>query len=105
MHNKLVHNMPHLNILYLILLLFQCIHVELEHKAVVIAKPEPRRKHSSHIDINSFSDLVRTETPQSQNFFFDLVFGPRYATHTTNSRCALERSLSLSLSLFFFLLF
>lgn len=105
MHNKLVHNMSHLNILSLILLLFQCIHVELEHKAVVIAKPEPRRKHSSHIDINSFSDLVRTETPQSQNFFFDLVFGPRYATHTTNSRCTLERSLSLSLSLFFFLSF
>lgn len=86
------------------LLLLQCIHVELEHKAVVIAKPEPRRKQSSQIDINSFGDIVRTETPQSQNFFFDLVFGPRYITHNTSSRYALKPSpsLSLLLSLFFF---
>ncbi len=54
----------------------QCVDVSLEHKAVSIQKPESRRR-SSQIGIDDFGELVRTDTSQTQNFFFDIVFPPQ----------------------------
>ena len=48
------------------------------HKAVIITKVETTKSKNT-IEIDDFSDHIRQETtPQNQNFFFDLVFDPRY---------------------------
>lgn len=62
------------------LLGMQCVMVELEHNAVVISKPEPKRKSLSQIGIDDYRDFLRPEAAPPQNFFFDLVFGPRFAS-------------------------
>ena len=48
----------------------------MEHQAVVISKPEQKRRPSSQIEIDDFSDFVVTDPQNTQNFFFDTVFGP-----------------------------
>ena len=53
-----------------------CVEVDDEHKAVIITKPESRRR-SAQIGIDDFGELVRSDTNLTHNFFFDLVFGPR----------------------------
>ena len=54
----------------------KCVDVDDEHKAVIITKPESRRK-ASHIGIDDFGELVRSDINLTHNFFFDRVFGPR----------------------------
>ena len=63
--------------------------VELEHRAIVITKPEPRRRQGAYIGIDDIGDVMKPE--QSQNFFFDVVFGPKYL-----AVCLQSRKMSLS---------
>ena len=54
----------------------QCVNVDVDHKAVVIEKPQSRRR-SNQIGIDDFGELVRSDTTHTHNFFFDIVFGPK----------------------------
>lgn len=55
--------------------ILQCVTVELEHRAMVITKPESKRRLGSYTGFYDIGDYTKLE--QSQNFFFDVVFGPR----------------------------
>ena len=61
-----------------------------ENRRVSISKPEQRRRQS-RIGIDDFGELVRSDTSQSHDFFYDAVFSEMYITKWLN--------LSLSLSL------
>lgn len=57
--------------------------IELEHRAVVITKPEPKKRQGAYIGIDDIGDVMKPE--QSQNFFFDVVFGPKYIIRITKN--------------------
>ena len=44
-----------------------------ENRRVTITKPEQRRRQS-RIGIDDFGELVRSDTSQSHDFFYDAVF-------------------------------
>ena len=56
--------------------LTQCLEVNDEGNAVIITKPESRKRHSQ-IGIDDFGELVRSDTHSTHNFFYDIVFAPR----------------------------
>ena len=54
----------------------QCVLVSPEGNAVTVNKPESRRRQSQ-IGIDDFGELVRTDTNNTHNFFYDIVFSPK----------------------------
>ncbi len=61
------------------------------NRRVSISKPEQRRRQS-RIGIDDFGELVRSDTSQSHDFFYDAVFSEMYKIYYPN--------LSISLILF-----
>ena len=51
----------------------QCITIEDENNQITIARPE-QRKRQPRIGIEDFGELVRSDTSQTHNFFYDIVF-------------------------------
>ncbi len=54
----------------------QCVLVSPEGNAVTVNKPESRRRQSQ-IGIDDFGELVRSDTNNTHNFFYDIVFSPK----------------------------
>ena len=52
----------------------QCVKIEDENRGLSIVKPGQSIKRQSRIGIEDFGELVRTDTNQTHDFFYDIVF-------------------------------
>ncbi|XP_064386094.1 uncharacterized protein LOC135334732 isoform X2 [Halichondria panicea] len=67
----------------------ECVLVSPEGNAVTVNKPESRRRQSQ-IGIDDFGELVRSDTNNTHNFFYDIVFSPNSTQDQIFGVCAME---------------